>query len=155
MRLRHLWFPIILLALARCGGGDDVKLEKGPFLFLDRESLGFGQEFGSGTYIGTAPLNALYIENRGDQPLMLKVVLDSATPAEFTLQLPPELTDGKALTLQSREHTTIQAQFQPTKEQVYTGKFTLYYNKDPNDQNLTQSKDIPLSGKGVKPPPSP
>ena len=150
MRLRNLWFPIILLALTGCGGGDgEVKLEKGPFLFVDRESLGFEQEFGSGTYIGTAPLNALYLENRGDQPLAITAVVNAAPP-EFTLQLPQELTAGQTLTLQSREHTTIQVQFKPTKEQLYSGKFTLRTNA-----LNTPDKDIAVSGKGVKPPPNP
>ena len=149
MPLRKLWFPIILLALAGCGGGDDVKLEKGPFLFVDRESMGFDQEFGSGTYIGTAPINSLYIENRGDQPLEITQVVN-ASPPEFTLQLPQELIDGKTLTLQSRDHATIQVQFKPTQEKVYTGGFTIHSNA----ANAPQ-KDIALSGKGIKPPPSP
>ncbi len=149
MRLRNLCFPIILLALAGCGGGDEVKLEKGPFLFVDRDSLGFDQEFGSGTYIGTAPLNALYIENRGDQPLEIAKVVN-ASPPEFTLQLPDELAQGNTLTLQSRGHASIQVQFKPTKEQLYNGKFTLSSNA-----LNTPEKDITLSGKGVKPPPAP
>ena len=149
MRLRNLWFPIILLALAGCGGGDDVKLEKGPFLFVDRDSLGFDQEFGSGTYIGTSPLNALYVSNRGDQPLEISEVVN-AMPAEFTLQLPDALAQGQTLTLQSREVATFQVQFKPTKEQVYSGKFTLR-----STALNTPQKDISVSGKGVKPPPSP
>lgn len=149
MRLRNLWFPIILLAAAGCGGGDDVKLEKGPFLFLDRDSLGFSQEFGSGTYIGTAPLNALYVSNRGDQPLELTSIVNGM-PAEFTLQMPDELANGQTLTLQSREVATFQVQFKPTKEQVYSGTFTIHSNA----LNAPQ-KDISVSGKGVKPPPNP
>ena len=144
MRLRNLWFPIILLAAAGCGGGDDVKLEKGPFLFVDRDSLGFDQEFGTGTYIGASTFNALYISNHGDQPLELSDVVP-ALPAEFTLQK-PDLPH----TLQSREAITFQVQFTPTKEQVYSGKFTLVSNA-----LNTPQKDIAVSGKGVKPPPSP
>jgi len=147
MRLHTLWFPtIILLALAGCGGGDDVKLEKGPFLFVDRESMGFDQEFGSGTYVGAATFNALYIENRGDQPLEITEVIKAA-PAEFTLQLPQELADGQPLVLQSRAHTSIQVQFKPTREQTYDGKFTVRSNA-----LNTPQKDVILSGKGVKAP---
>ncbi|WP_224242069.1 Ig-like domain-containing protein [Hyalangium gracile] len=146
MRLRHLWFPIILLTLAGCGEDDEVKLEKGPFLFLDRQSMGFDQEFGSGTYVGASTFNALYIENRGDEPLEITAITKSA-PAEFILQVPSEFTEGQKLTLQSRAHTSIQVQFKPSRVQTYDGKFTIQSNA----RNAPQ-QDILLSGKGVAPP---
>jgi hypothetical protein len=147
MRLLNLWTPIILLALAGCGGGDDgVTLEKGPFLFVDRDSLGFDQEFGSGTYVGASTFNALYLENRGDQPLNITGVTLSA-PSVFTLQLPDELSNGQTLTLDSRAHTSIQVQFKPTKAETYTGTLTIQSNA-----GNTPQKDISLSGKGVTPP---
>ncbi|WP_224370265.1 Ig-like domain-containing protein [Hyalangium versicolor] len=148
MRLRHLWFPIILLAMAGCGDdGDEVQLEKGPFLFVDRESMGFDQEFGSGTYVGASTFNALYIENRGDEPLDITEVVKAA-PAEFTILLPDELAKGQTLRLESRAHASIQVQFKPTKVQTYDGKFTIK-----STAKNAPEKVVQLSGKGVTPPP--
>jgi hypothetical protein len=123
MRLRTLLFPIITLALAGCGGDDDVKLEKGPFLFVDRESLGFDQEFGSGTYLGRSTFNTLYIENRGDEPL--------------------ELTE-EPVRIESRKRAYIEVQFTPTEARVYRGKFTLKSNAA-----NAPLRDIALSGCGI------
>jgi hypothetical protein len=146
MRLRHLLFPIILLTLVGCGDGDEVKLEKGPFLFVDRESMGFDQEFGSGTYVGASSFNALYIENRGDEPLEITAI-EKIAPGEFTVQLPEELTTGQPLKLESRGHASVQVQFKPSAVKTYEGRLSIHSN----GKNAA-TKDITLSGKGVTPP---
>ncbi|MDY7226530.1 hypothetical protein [Hyalangium rubrum] len=145
MRLRTLLLPIILLALAGCGE-DEEALKEGPFLFLDRESLGFDVEFGSGTYVGATGFNTLYIENRGDQPLEIKQVTKSGDGV-FTLRLPQELSEGKSLVLESRKITFVEVQFKPTQAKDYTGTFTIESNAGNG-----ATKAIPLTGRGIPPP---
>src|SRR5688572_22631002 len=99
MRLRTLVVPIILLAVAACGEGDDIKLEKGPFLLNDRNELLFDTEFGSGTYVGATTFNTLSLENRGDEPLTITEVTKSGSGA-FTVRLPAQLAEKQPLTLE-------------------------------------------------------
>ena len=147
MRLKtFLWFPIILLALAGCGEGDEVKLEKGPFLKLDRESLGFGTEFGTGTYVGASTFNALYIENRGDEPLEITAI-EKIAPGEFIVQVPTELSNGGTLKLESRGHASVQVQFKPSSAKTFEGRLSIKSNA-----KNAATKDITLSGRGVTPP---
>lgn len=146
MRLKTLVFPIILLALAACGEGDDIKLEKGPFLLNDRNELLFDTEFGSGTYVGATTFNTLSLENRGDEPLTITEVTRSG-PGVFTMRLPPELAEGQPLTLQSRKTTFIEVQFKPSSATTYEGKLTITSNAA-----NAPAKEIRLFGKGVTPP---
>jgi hypothetical protein len=146
MRLKTLVFPIILLALAACGGGDDIELEKGPFLLNDRNELLFDTEFGSGTYVGASTFNALLLENRGDKPLEITKVDQSGSSA-FKVNLPAELAEGMTLKLESRKTALIQVQFTPTQVRDYEGKLTITSNA-----GNAPAKDIRLFGKGVTPP---
>ena len=145
MRLRPLWIPIILLSLAGCGE-DGVELEKGPFLKVDRDSLGFDQEFGSGTYVGATGFNSLYIENGGDAPLEISKISKSGS-GTFSVRLPTELAEGKTLTLESLKRTFIEVQFKPGEARVYEGKLLI----ESNAANAAM-KEILLSGKGLPPP---
>ena len=145
MRLRHLCFPIILLTLAGCGG-DDVKLEKGPFLFVDRESMGFDQEFGSGTYVGASTFNTLILENRGDKPLEITEVVKTG-PAEFILTPPEGLAPGSPIRLESLKRAYVQVQFKPTQAKDYTGKLTIKSNSKDGTEKV-----VDLVAKGVTPP---
>src|SRR3712207_1651901 len=61
MRPRPLWLSIIVIALAACG--NDGPSEQ-PELYVDRDSLGFGQEFGTGAYVNQEITESLYIENQ-------------------------------------------------------------------------------------------
>lgn len=147
MRLRNLFLPLFILALSGCGGeGDDFELEKGPFLFIDRESLGFDAEFGSGVYVGATGFNTLYIENRGDQPLEVTKVTKSGDSA-FTIRVPQELSEGKTVTVESRKVTFVEVQFKPSQAKEYTGKLTIETNAGNGGV-----KEIGLSGRGVPPP---
>jgi hypothetical protein len=143
MRLRPLWLSIIFFALAGCGGNDDVELPVQPQLFVDRDSLGFGQEFGSGAYVGTQVYESLYIENRGQETLEITQV-SLAAPAEFIVSLPEPLPQGQPLRLESRAFTAIQIAFKPTQAREYTGTLTIKSNAA-NAAN----KDIALSGRGI------
>lgn len=145
MRLSKPWIPIILLTLAGCGG-DDFELEKGPFLKVDRESLGFDQEFGSGTYVGATGFNSLYIENGGDAPLQISKISKTGSSA-FSVRLPPELADGNTLTLESLKRTFVEVQFKPGEARVYEGKLIIESNADNGE-----TKEIALSGRGIPPP---
>jgi hypothetical protein len=128
MRLRTLWHPIILLALAGCGEGTgETNLEKGPFLQVDRASLGFGLEFGSGTLIDTTGFNSLYIENKGDEPLEITKVTKSGA-GEFSMRLPTELAEGQPLKLESLKRTFVEVQFKPRDRRLYQGRLTIESN---------------------------
>ncbi len=145
MRLSTLWTPIILLTLAGCGEGEDeIELEKGPFLQVDRDSLGFNLEFGSGTLINTTGFNSLYIENRGDAPLELTKVTRSGA-GEFSMKLPAELAEGRPLRLESLKRTFIEVQFKPQARRLYQGMLRI----ESNAGNVPM-KDIALFGCGLR-----
>ncbi|HVG62759.1 MAG TPA: hypothetical protein VNA24_29605 [Hyalangium sp.] len=146
MRLKTLVFPIILLALAACGGEDEIELQKGPFLLNDRNELLFDTEFGSGTYLGASTFNALLLENRGDAPLEITKVEKSGSGA-FVVELPAELEEGLTLKLESRKTALIQVKFTPTQARDYEGKLTITSNA-----GNSPTKEIRLFGKGVTPP---
>jgi hypothetical protein len=146
MRLKTLVVPIILLAVAACGEGDDIKLEKGPFLLNDRNELLFDTEFGSGTFVGATTFNTLSLENRGDEPLTITEITKSG-PGAFTVRLPEQLAAGEPLTLESRKTTFIEVQFKPPEARTYEGKLTITSNAA-----NAATKEIRLFGKGVTPP---
>lgn len=146
MRLKTLWFPIILLALAGCGGEDDIPLQKGPFLQPDRIKLQFDTEFGSGTYVGASTFNTLMLENRGDETLQITSVTKSG-PSEFIVTLPEGLTDSTPVTLESRKRAYVQVQFKPSKAQGYTGSITIKSNSSTGAETVVE-----LEGKGIPPP---
>jgi hypothetical protein len=147
MRLRTLWLPLIFIALAGCGNGEDpVELSEEPQLFLDRTQLQFDTEFGSGTYIGATTFNSLILENRGKKALEISSITKSG-PGEFALTLPQDLRDGKTLRLESRQQAFVQVTFKPTAERTYEGKLVIQSN-DP----AAGEKEVPLIAKGVPAP---
>lgn len=143
MRLSPLWPSLIFIALAGCGNGDDPPVE--PQLFVDRESLGFGQEFGSGTYINTEPIDSIYIENRGQQTLEISSVTKSGA-SQFTLTLPDPLSKGEPLKLEYGKRTFLQVSFKPPQAKKYEGALLIKSNAA-----NTPEKQIQLSGLGVNP----
>jgi predicted small lipoprotein YifL len=146
MRLKTLWFPIILLALAGCGGEDGIELEKGPFLFPDRTQLQFDTEFGSGTYVGASTFNTLMIENRGDEPLEITEVIRTG-PSEFIVTPPEGLTASTPVRLESLKRAYVQVQFKPTQAKDYTGKLTIKSNSKDGAEKVVE-----LIAKGVRAP---
>jgi centrosomal CEP192-like protein len=143
MRLRPLWLSVIFLALAACGNEEDPPVE--PTLFLDRESLGFGQEFGLNAYVKQEITESLYIENQGQQPLEITEVTKSGA-SQFTLVLPEQLARGEPVKLEYGKRTFLQVVFKPTEAKKYEGKLLIKSNA-PN----APQKEILLSGIGVNP----
>ncbi len=143
MRPSPLWLSVIFLALAACGNEEEPPME--PTLFLDRESLGFGQEFGLNTYVKQETTESLYIENRGQQTLEITEVTKSGA-SQFTLVLPEQLAKGEPVRLEYGKRTFVQLYFKPTEARKYEGKLLIKSNA----ANAPQ-KEILLSGVGVNP----
>ncbi len=132
---RALGIGLAILALASCSGGNDLPVK--PQLKLDRSSIGFGQEFGSGTFVGTSPQQSIQITNGGQQDLVISGVTLTGDPA-FTKNGP------SSTTLKSNEQTFIQLIFTPPAAGPYTAKLTIASNAD-----NAPSQDVPVTGKGI------
>lgn len=116
-----------------------------PQLIVDRESLGFGQEFGSGVYIGTTKTDSIQLMNGGLEDLKIESAVYSADPS-FVAEGPLKLT------LKGKETTFIRVTFTPTAEKVYTGSILIVSNADTNATNKSAPmKTIGISGRGIKP----
>lgn len=140
MRKAGLW-AAIFVGLFACGKPEPTHPDQ-PTLKVDRDSLGFGEEFGSGTYLGTRPVQTLYLENEGLKPLILDHVEQSGDP-EFTFTLPDDKT------IAALGHSFLQVEFGPTEVKTYAGTLVIFSNA----ANAPQ-KSIALSGRGINPPPS-
>lgn len=134
------WFAIIVASFG-CG---KESLPPKPQLLVDRDSLGFGQEFGSGTYIGTAPADSIQITNGGLADLTIESAVLSGDP-EFTMEGPLKTT------LKGKETTFIRVVFTPKLEKVYSGSILITSNAEENTMTKsTPKKTIGLSGRGFK-----
>src|SRR5262245_16409560 len=94
----------LFLALG-CTGRDSMPQK--PQLFVDRDTIGFGTEFGNATYVGTSPQESLLIKNMGLDNLVISSV-DKSGDAVFTLEGP--LSNE----LKGKESTFIRVFFTPT-----------------------------------------
>lgn len=139
MPVRNLLAVAIFLALVGCGQ-PPAKLPQKPQLLADRDSIGFGQEYGSGTYIGTKPQESLLLENRG---------LDTLTIENVALVGDPEITmdPPASLTIKGNDHTFIRVFFEPKLVKNYSATITITSNAE----NFPQ-KIITVTGRGIKPP---
>ncbi|MDQ3264285.1 MAG: hypothetical protein M3Y59_11585 [Myxococcota bacterium] len=126
----------IILAFSAC--------EKEPAalaqLITDRDSLGFGGEFGSGAYVGTSIANTLIVTNEGLETLTISSVTVTGRP-------PFALGDVSTQTLETYDRAFIQVLFEPTAPGDFQGMLTL----ESNAENFP-IKEIPLSGRGVAAP---
>jgi hypothetical protein len=138
MALRHLVGVPIFVGLFACGKG--ASLPQKPQLEVDRDSIGFGQEFGSGTFIGTKPQESLQISNGGLETLKISEVTYSGDSA-FTREGPTEteLDDGA--------RAFIRIVFEPTAVRTYEGELTITSNAE-----NAPVKVIQITGKGVAAP---
>ena len=140
-RLAPILFLSIIVASSGCG---KESLPTKPQLIVDRDSLGFGQEFGSGVFIGTMKTDSIQIQNGGleDQKIESAAYTgDQAFVAEGPLKT----------TLKGKETTFIRILFTPTAEKVYNGSLLIVSNADTNaTTKSTPMKTIGISGRGFK-----
>ncbi len=134
--MRALLCCSIFLALA-CGGKE--VLPQKPQLLLDRDSVGFGLDFGSGTFIGTQPQESLQLENGGLDPLHITSVARTGDSA-FTVDGPPETV------VKGKDRTFLRILFKPTQARDYTATVTIE-----SDAENAPHKEVKLTGKGVSP----
>jgi len=142
--IRALTIGFAIVALQSCSQG--MALPQKPQLKLDRSSLGFGQEFGSGTFVGTEPTQSLQISNGGQDTLnIMSATLDGPDKDAFT-QMGPS-----SMTLKSGEQTFIQLTFKPTAAKLYTATLTLTSNADSavSMTNCGPNCAVAVSGKGI------
>jgi hypothetical protein len=129
----------IIVGLFACGkGADEVPLT--PQLVTAQNSLGFGQEFGSGTYVGTSAQNSLVIQNKGQKDLVISDVQISGDSA-FDFEGPD------VSTVKSGQSALVTVFFTPPAAGQYQGTLTITSNADNQP-----TKDIALSGLGIDPP---
>ncbi|RKH64904.1 Ig-like domain-containing protein [Corallococcus aberystwythensis] len=145
MRLRNLWLPLTIIALAGCGD-ETEELQDTPQLLIDRTELSFDTEFSAGTYVGATTFNTLYIENRGIQTLELNEVSISG-PSVFTMRKPEDWPENGPLKLETYQRTFIEVAFKPNAVQDFTGKLTLKSNAANGE-----TRELTLKGKGVAAP---
>jgi hypothetical protein len=128
-----------LLLLAGCPGPsssggfcDPNNLTDKPALCPDRLSFGFGQEFGSATFVGTSVPNTLTIRNGGIADLTIESVTLTGA-AQFALSTSLPLPDGgHLLTLPASvpgdQTFFVQFLFTPAQPIAYTGEVTVKSN---------------------------
>ena len=118
----------------------DALLSK-PQLCPDRDSLGFGLEFCSGTFIGSRPINALTLRNGGMDDLKLSSVTTSGDPAfKYTFSWGSETST----VVKGNKNVFIQVEFAPTAGVAYSGSISVASNAE-NSPNKT----FAVSGCGV------
>lgn len=142
--IRALTIGLAIVALQSCSQGPT--LPQKPQLKLDRSSLGFGQEFGSGTFVGTEPTQSLQISNAGQDTLnIMSVTLDGPDKGAFTQMGPTSMT------LKSGDQTFVQLIFTPTAAKLYTASLTITSNADSavSMTNCGPNCSVPVSGKGI------
>lgn len=136
--MRNVLLMAIFIGLAGCGkGGAD--LPQAATLQTDRDSLGFGQENGSGTYVGTTGRNSLQIENQGLDDLVIQSV-DLSGDDAFSME-GPDVT-----TVISGTSALVTLYFTPSHAGTFTGKLTITSN------DAHSPKEVTLSGLGIDPP---
>ena len=117
-----------------------MSIPEKPLLIVDRASLGFGQEFGSCTKIGTSPQDSIKLENGGLDDLIISSAAYTGDSA-FTINGPQKTT------LANKEFTFIQVLFTPTAEKIYNGSIEVDSNAAPTDGGGPK-KILTLSGRG-------
>jgi hypothetical protein len=120
---------VILSIFPACGkapvacDGDTLMNDGHAYACADRASLGFAQEFGSGTYIGQKPQEALSIRNGGAVDLAVSEVSFSGDSA-FAMSVEPVAPAN----IKGNKSLFIQVTFAPTQAQGYSGTITVKSN---------------------------
>lgn len=108
----------------------------------DRASLGFGQEFNTGTLIGTSPINTIRVQNGGLKDL---TITRAAVSGDSAFKVTTEPKDLPA-TIKGNKNFYMQVTFTPTEAKQYCGKITLESNAANADGG---AQEFRLSGCGV------
>lgn len=118
---------VILSIFPACGkapvpcDGDSYMPE--PHSCPDRASIGFSQEFGSGTFIGTSAQESLSIRNGGTPDLQISEITFSGDSA-FTM-LPEPMPPS---TIKGGKNQYVRLTFAPTEAKAYSGTLTVKSN---------------------------
>lgn len=135
---------VILSGFASCGkpavACDPDTLTERPQVCPDRDSLGFAQEFNSGTFIGAKPQESLIIRNGGLADLTVTAVNFSGDSA-FTMTTEPAMLPAA---VKGNKSFYIRVIFAPTEAKLYTGTVTMASNAENSPNKVFQ-----ISGCGV------
>jgi hypothetical protein len=119
-----------------------------PYLCPSVDSLGFGQEFNTGTPIGTKPPQTINVRNNGTVPMEVTAAT-LAGDKEFSLNVSWEAPDGGfgtgvPATINGGKNLFLQVIFAPTQAKLYTGSLTVT-----NNSSNAPMKVFGLSGCGI------
>jgi hypothetical protein len=106
----------------------------------DRIALQFGLEVGSGTFIGTKPIESISIRNGGLENLSVSAVTLSGDSA-FSVKTEPATLPAA---IKGKQYFFVQVSFAPTQAKLYSGTLTIQSNAE-----NTPSQVIQLSGCGI------
>lgn len=133
-------------------------LTKNPQLCPDRDSLGFAQEFHSGTFLGTRAYETLLMRNGGTSDLVItSVTISGDSSFKYTGDwtdangLPPTVTGSGNLagtTLKGNKTALLQVEFTPTSAKQYSATLTVVSNAEnsPNKIFSVSGCGVPTSG---------
>lgn len=149
-----LLFPLvgtlIVVALSSCGKAStgpcdpEGPLGEKPRLCTQLDSIGFSQEFCSGTFIGTSAPQTLMIWNHGIPELTLGEITLTGDPA-FTMTEP---TKRSLVGVKKEDRQAfIQLYFAPTQFKFYSATLTIKSNAENID---AAGKIIQVSGRGCR-----
>jgi hypothetical protein len=134
----------ILSGFSSCGkepvACDPDALMQNAQLCPDRESLGFAQEFNSGTFIGQKPQDTIAIRNGGIADLQISSATISGDPA-FSLATEPSMLPAS---IRGNRYFYMRVVFAPTEARAYSAKITVQSNAE-----NTPSREFQVSGCGV------
>lgn len=141
---------LIVLGIVACGNSGTNPPQK-PFIRTDRDSLGFGLEFGGdagsgGTCIGAAPQDSILIQNKGLDPLIFTLPLTRTGDTEFVVDGPVDSTGAAATQVPGLGVAFLRVVFRPTAARDYAGTVVIVSNA-----SNTPSKTIGLAGRGLPP----
>lgn len=116
-------------------------LPEKPQLITDVDSIGFGQEFNSGTFIGTSAQRSLQLFNGGLTPLTISSTMMTGNDVSaFIVEQPLKMV------IKGQETTFMRFFFQPKEARVYSATLTII-----SDAQNTPNKQIAISGRGINP----
>lgn len=145
MPKRTVFLGLIIVALAACG---KEPLPQKPQLLVDRDSIGFSQEFGSGTFVGAKPQESLLITNGGLENLVINSV-SLTGDSQFSVDGPSPClnTDGGVpCEVKGKGRTFIRIIFAPTQERNYSASITINSNAE-----NAPTKVVGVTGRGIAP----